>query len=85
MLAVVALRRLDLLDTPMEVVLGGGVLDRPRPAADDLIERRFAGGRPQAKLSSPTPRPSWAPPCSAWTPSAPPRRPRPACAPTFTP
>ncbi|MEV4188450.1 ATPase, partial [Streptosporangium canum] len=49
-LAVVALRRLDLLDTPMEVVLGGGVLTARDPLLSDLIERRFAEQAPQAKL-----------------------------------
>lgn len=49
-LAVVALRRLDLLGTPMEVVLGGGVLTARDPLLNDLIERRFAEQAPQAKL-----------------------------------
>ncbi|MER5325344.1 N-acetylglucosamine kinase [Streptosporangium roseum] len=49
-LAVVALRRLDLLGTPMEVVLGGGVLTARDPLLSDLIERRFAEQAPQAKL-----------------------------------
>ncbi|MGV9775182.1 N-acetylglucosamine kinase [Streptosporangium sp. NPDC003464] len=49
-LAVVALRRLNLLDTPMEVVLGGGVLTARDPLLSGLIERRFAEQAPQAKL-----------------------------------
>jgi N-acetylglucosamine kinase-like BadF-type ATPase len=49
-MAVVALRRLDLLNTPMEVVLGGGVLTARDPLLSDLIERRFTEQAPQAKL-----------------------------------
>ncbi|GAA4220189.1 BadF/BadG/BcrA/BcrD ATPase family protein [Streptosporangium album] len=49
-LAVVALRRLSLLDTPTEVVLGGGVLTARDPLLSDLIERRFAEQAPHAKL-----------------------------------
>ncbi|GAA3102345.1 N-acetylglucosamine kinase [Streptosporangium carneum] len=49
-LGVVALRRLDLLDTPMEVVLGGGVLTARDPLLNGLIEERFAEQAPRAKL-----------------------------------
>ncbi|MFI7538100.1 N-acetylglucosamine kinase [Streptosporangium sp. NPDC049376] len=49
-LAVVALRRLGLLETPMEVVLGGGVLTARDPLLNGLIEERFAERAPQAKL-----------------------------------
>ncbi|GAA2877478.1 BadF/BadG/BcrA/BcrD ATPase family protein [Streptosporangium fragile] len=49
-LAEVALRRLDLLGVPMEVVLGGGVLTARDPLLDDLLERRFAERAPHAKL-----------------------------------
>ncbi|MBB2913715.1 N-acetylglucosamine kinase-like BadF-type ATPase [Streptosporangium becharense] len=49
-LAEVALRRLNLLGTPMEVVLGGGVLTARDPLLDGLLERRFAGRVPHAKL-----------------------------------
>ncbi|MFF5205561.1 N-acetylglucosamine kinase [Streptosporangium sp. NPDC000396] len=49
-LAVVALRRLNLLGTPMEVVLGGGVLTARDPLLSDLIEQRFAEQAPRTKL-----------------------------------
>ncbi|WP_433238169.1 N-acetylglucosamine kinase [Streptosporangium sp. CA-135522] len=49
-LAVAALRRLNLLDTPMEVVLGGGVLTARDPLLSELIERRFTEQAPQTKL-----------------------------------
>ncbi|MEV7009110.1 BadF/BadG/BcrA/BcrD ATPase family protein [Streptosporangium sp. NPDC051022] len=49
-LGVVALRRLGLLGTPMEVILGGGVLTARDPLLNGLIEERFAEQAPQAKL-----------------------------------
>ncbi|GAA3447202.1 N-acetylglucosamine kinase [Planomonospora venezuelensis] len=49
-LAVVALRRLDLLGSPIEVVLGGGVLTARDPLLTGMIEERFAERAPQAKL-----------------------------------
>ncbi|MEU4539510.1 BadF/BadG/BcrA/BcrD ATPase family protein [Streptosporangium sp. NPDC023825] len=49
-LAVVAMRRLDLLSVPMEVVLGGGVLTARHPLMSELLERGFAESAPQAKL-----------------------------------
>ncbi|MEV0399562.1 BadF/BadG/BcrA/BcrD ATPase family protein [Actinoallomurus sp. NPDC050550] len=48
-LATVALRRLDLLDAPVEVVLGGGVLAARHPQLMTAIEDRLAGLAPQAK------------------------------------
>jgi N-acetylglucosamine kinase-like BadF-type ATPase len=48
-LAVVALRRLDLLAVPMEVVLGGGVLTARDPLMSELLEWGFAERAPQAK------------------------------------
>jgi N-acetylglucosamine kinase-like BadF-type ATPase len=49
-LATVVLRRLDLLDTPVEVVLGGGVLAARHPQLMTAVEERFARLAPQAKL-----------------------------------
>ncbi|MCO6004232.1 ATPase [Actinoallomurus purpureus] len=49
-LATVALRRLDLLDVPVEVVLGGGVLAARHPQLMSAIEDRLAELAPQAKL-----------------------------------
>ncbi|GIH76857.1 N-acetylglucosamine kinase [Planobispora longispora] len=49
-LAVVALRRLDLLGVPMEVVLGGGVLTARDPLLNGMIEELFTERAPQAKL-----------------------------------
>jgi N-acetylglucosamine kinase-like BadF-type ATPase len=49
-LATVALRRQDLLDAPVEVVLGGGVLAARHPQLMAGIEDRLAGPAPQAKL-----------------------------------
>ncbi|MFB9962951.1 N-acetylglucosamine kinase [Sinosporangium siamense] len=46
----VAARRIALHDVPVEVVLGGGVLTARDPLLTDLVERRFAGLMPQAKL-----------------------------------
>ncbi|MBG0816742.1 ATPase [Planomonospora sp. ID82291] len=48
-LAVVALRRLGLLDSPVEVVLGGGVLTARDALLDDMIRRRFAERAPKAE------------------------------------
>lgn len=50
-LGTVALRRLDLLDEPAEVVLGGGVLAARDPGLLAAIERRFASAAPAAKLT----------------------------------
>lgn len=49
----VALRRLDLLGTPAEVVLGGGVLAARRPLLMDAIADRYAGLAPRARLLVP--------------------------------
>ncbi|MEV8635166.1 BadF/BadG/BcrA/BcrD ATPase family protein [Streptosporangium sp. NPDC051023] len=49
-LGMALLRRLGLLDTPMEVVLGGGVLTARDPLLNGLIEERYAEQAPQAKL-----------------------------------
>ncbi|MFG3225516.1 N-acetylglucosamine kinase [Kitasatospora sp. NPDC048194] len=48
-LAVVALKRLDLLDTPTPVVLGGGVLASRHPLLLDNVEARLAGTAPLAE------------------------------------
>ncbi len=47
-LAVVALRRLDLLDSPADVVLGGGVLASRQPLLLDGINARLAADAPKA-------------------------------------
>ncbi|GAA4601012.1 BadF/BadG/BcrA/BcrD ATPase family protein [Actinoallomurus liliacearum] len=49
-LAAVALRRLDLLDTPVEVVLGGGVLAARHPRLMTAIEAGLADIAPRAEL-----------------------------------
>jgi N-acetylglucosamine kinase-like BadF-type ATPase len=49
-LGTVALRRLDLLDVPAEVVLGGGVLTAQHPLLMAAIERRYAERAPRAEL-----------------------------------
>lgn len=49
-LATVVLRRLDLLGSPVEVVLGGGVLAARDTLLMRAIEERFARVAPQAKL-----------------------------------
>jgi N-acetylglucosamine kinase-like BadF-type ATPase len=49
-LGLTALRRLDLLGTPTEVVLGGGVLARQDPALMGQIECRYAADAPHAAL-----------------------------------
>jgi N-acetylglucosamine kinase-like BadF-type ATPase len=49
-LATVVLRRLDLLDSPVEVILGGGVLAARHPQLMTALEERFARLAPQAKL-----------------------------------
>ena len=49
-LGTVALRRLGLLGTPAEVVLGGGVLTARHPVLMDEIERRYAERAPAATL-----------------------------------
>ncbi|WP_327090715.1 ATPase [Nonomuraea sp. NBC_01738] len=48
-MAEVCLRRLDLLDTPTEVVLGGGILRAQDPLLVALLEERFTARTPQAK------------------------------------
>ncbi|GAA2592389.1 BadF/BadG/BcrA/BcrD ATPase family protein [Actinomadura fulvescens] len=50
LLGVTALRRLDLLGSPAEVVLGGGVLTARRPILMDTIERHYAARAPRARL-----------------------------------
>ena len=47
-LAVVALRRLDLLDSPADVVLGGGVLASRQPLLLDGVNARLAADAPYA-------------------------------------
>ncbi|AUG80055.1 ATPase [Kitasatospora sp. MMS16-BH015] len=47
-LAVVALTRLDLLDTPAPVVFGGGVLSSRHPLLIDNIQTRLAAAAPLA-------------------------------------
>jgi N-acetylglucosamine kinase-like BadF-type ATPase len=49
-LGLTALRRLDLLGMPTEIVLGGGVLARRNPSLMHQIERRYAAGAPHASL-----------------------------------
>lgn len=48
-LAVVALRRLDLLDTPADVVLGGGVLAARQPLLLEAVRARLADEAPLAE------------------------------------
>jgi len=47
-LAVIALRRLDLLDSPADVVLGGGVLAARQPLLLDGVNVRLAAQAPHA-------------------------------------
>jgi hypothetical protein len=49
-LGVVAMRRLDLLGGPCEVVLGGGVLTAGDDLLMSLIAQRYAGQAPHARL-----------------------------------
>ncbi|MFD9949078.1 N-acetylglucosamine kinase [Nonomuraea sp. NPDC059023] len=49
-MAEVCLRRLDLLETPTEVVLGGGMLTARDPLMTALLDGEFAGRAPRAKL-----------------------------------
>ncbi|MGN9844124.1 N-acetylglucosamine kinase [Nonomuraea sp. H19] len=49
-LAEVCLRRLGLLETPTEVVLGGGLLTARDPLMTSLLDREFAQRAPRAKL-----------------------------------
>jgi N-acetylglucosamine kinase-like BadF-type ATPase len=49
-LGLTALRRLDLLGTPTEIVLGGGVLARRDPSLMRQIEDRYAERAPNASL-----------------------------------
>lgn len=49
-LAEVCLRRLDLLETPTEVVLGGGILRARDPLLTALLDASFAARAPRAKL-----------------------------------
>jgi N-acetylglucosamine kinase-like BadF-type ATPase len=49
-MGVVALRRLDLIEAPAEVVLGGGVIAAQDPLLTTLLEERFAERAPLAKL-----------------------------------
>ncbi|MEV0349726.1 BadF/BadG/BcrA/BcrD ATPase family protein [Nonomuraea sp. NPDC050680] len=49
-LAEVCLRRLDLLETPTEVVLGGGILRARDPLLTALLDLSFAARAPRAKL-----------------------------------
>ncbi|MBT2227493.1 BadF/BadG/BcrA/BcrD ATPase family protein [Nonomuraea sp. NEAU-A123] len=49
-LAEVCLRRLDLLETPTEVVLGGGILQARDPLLTALLDASFAARAPRAKI-----------------------------------
>jgi N-acetylglucosamine kinase-like BadF-type ATPase len=49
----VALGRLDLLDAPADVVLGGGVLAARRPLLMDAVTARYASRAPHARLRVP--------------------------------
>ncbi|MBO3749773.1 ATPase [Streptosporangiaceae bacterium NEAU-GS5] len=49
-LGTVAIRRLGLLDTPCEVVLGGGVMTARDPLLTSLVAERYARDAPEAKL-----------------------------------
>ncbi|TMR91544.1 ATPase [Nonomuraea basaltis] len=49
-MAEVCLRRLDLLETPAEVVLGGGLLTARDPLMTSLLDAAFALRAPRAKL-----------------------------------
>lgn len=49
LMAEVCLRRLGLLETPVEVVLGGGVLRAREPLLMELLDERFVARAPQAK------------------------------------
>ncbi|WP_188196303.1 N-acetylglucosamine kinase [Nonomuraea sp. SYSU D8015] len=49
-LAEVCLRRLGLLDTPVEVVLGGGLLTARDPLLTSLLDAEFALRAPRAEL-----------------------------------
>ncbi|MFC4049675.1 N-acetylglucosamine kinase [Actinomadura syzygii] len=53
LLGSVALRRLDLLDSPADVVLGGGVLAARRPLLMDAVAERYAALAPRARLLVP--------------------------------
>lgn len=57
LLATAALRRLDMFDTPVDLVLGGGVLAAGNPRLIDGIRRRCATSAPRA-----VPRPTDVPP-----------------------
>ncbi|MFI6478430.1 N-acetylglucosamine kinase [Nonomuraea sp. NPDC050663] len=48
-MAETCLRRLGLLETPTEVVLGGGILTARHTLLDGLLDERFAARAPQAK------------------------------------
>jgi N-acetylglucosamine kinase-like BadF-type ATPase len=48
-LAEVCLRRLGMLETPVEVVLGGGVLQARHPLLTSLLDAAFTARTPQAK------------------------------------
>ncbi|MEU9021062.1 BadF/BadG/BcrA/BcrD ATPase family protein [Actinomadura sp. NPDC048394] len=53
LLGSVALRRLGLLDSPADVVLGGGVLAARRPLLMDAVAERYAELAPHARLIVP--------------------------------
>ncbi|MFC6886145.1 MULTISPECIES: N-acetylglucosamine kinase [Actinomadura] len=53
LLGTVALRRLDLLDVPADVVLGGGVLAARHPVLMDAVRERYARTAPRARLVVP--------------------------------
>ena len=56
-LALAALRRLDLVDADVPVVLGGGVLAARDPGLTEGIRSRLALGAPRARLTFVTERP----------------------------
>ena len=76
-LAVSAMHRLDLMDDPVDVVLGGGVLTAGHALLLDAIDAGLAERAPKANARVVTRRPWSEPPCSAWIGSAPRARPRP--------
>lgn len=53
LLGTVALRRLDLLDGPAEVVLGGGILAARRPVLMTRVAERYRRAAPRARLVVP--------------------------------
>ena len=75
-MARVALERLELTDEPVEVLLGGGLLQSGRRPPRERRSRRGCGevGARSPCVTTPSRRRSSAPPCSGSTSSAPPPR-----------